>query len=139
MDTGPDTVIDELSVEECLDLLRGEDVGRLGVVVDGQPLIFPVNHLVDDGVVVFRTDQGAKLAGASLAKVAFEVDRIDEERRLGWSVLVVGRGFDVTDTVDERSVVLRRLPVAPWAGGERAHWVKIVAAATTGRRIRPRS
>jgi nitroimidazol reductase NimA-like FMN-containing flavoprotein (pyridoxamine 5'-phosphate oxidase superfamily) len=134
-----ETVIETLSQDECLELLARQQVGRIAVVVDGQPEIFPVNFLVDNGTVVFRTDMGSKLHGAVLAKVAFEVDHLDEAKRLGWSVMVQGTGFDMTDTIDPRSEELRQLPVVPWASGDRSYWVKIVASVTSGRRLRPGS
>jgi uncharacterized protein len=132
-----ETVIETLSEDECLELLAGHQVGRLAVVVDGQPEIFPVNFRVDNGTIIFRTDMGSKLHGAVLAKVAFEVDHLDEDHRLGWSVMVQGTGFDMTDTIDARSEELRRLPLVPWASGDRSYWVKIVASVTSGRRLRP--
>jgi nitroimidazol reductase NimA-like FMN-containing flavoprotein (pyridoxamine 5'-phosphate oxidase superfamily) len=133
------TVMEALSEEECLELLAGQQVGRVAVVVDGQPEIFPVNFRIDGGTVVFRTDMGSKLHGAVLAKVAFQVDHLDEANRLGWTVMIQGTGFDMTDTIDARSEELRQLPVVPWAPGEKAYWVKIVASVTSGRRLRPSS
>jgi len=129
------TVMEELSEDECAELLAGRQVGRIAVVVDGRPQIFPVNFRIDGGTVVFRTDVGAKLRGAVLAKVAFEIDDLDQDH-LGWSVMVQGTGLDMTDTIDARSEELRRLPVDPWAPGEKANWVKIVASVTSGRRLR---
>jgi nitroimidazol reductase NimA-like FMN-containing flavoprotein (pyridoxamine 5'-phosphate oxidase superfamily) len=133
------TVMEELSEDECNELLAGQQVGRIAVVVDGRPEIFPVNFRIDGSTVVFRTDVGAKMRGAVLAKVAFEIDHLDEDRHLGWTVMVQGTGLDMTDTIDARSEELRQLPVVPWAPGEKAYWVKIVASVTTGRRLRPSS
>lgn len=42
MESGSNS-LEVLSEEECLGLLASNEVGRLAVVVDGQPLIFPVN------------------------------------------------------------------------------------------------
>lgn len=69
--------------EECLRLLATQEFGRLAVVDDGQPLVFPVNYAVDGDVVVFRADPGTKLAAASLGLVAFEVDDVDVSTRSG--------------------------------------------------------
>jgi nitroimidazol reductase NimA-like FMN-containing flavoprotein (pyridoxamine 5'-phosphate oxidase superfamily) len=49
----------ELSATESWALLRQTDVGRLAVIVDDRPDIFPVNYLVDHGSVVIRTAPGA--------------------------------------------------------------------------------
>jgi Pyridoxamine 5'-phosphate oxidase len=58
-----DMVLEELSLTECLALLTSHRVGRVAVVVDGQPVILPVNYRTDDGTVVFRTDAGTKARG----------------------------------------------------------------------------
>jgi nitroimidazol reductase NimA-like FMN-containing flavoprotein (pyridoxamine 5'-phosphate oxidase superfamily) len=120
---------------ECLALLESCDVGRLGVVDGGQPLIFPVNYQLDGDTIVFRTDPGTKLDTAPLERVAFEVDGLDPGRREGWSVLVQGVGQEITTAIDRTSERLRGLPVEPWAGGPRAHWVRVVPRVISGRRV----
>jgi hypothetical protein len=40
-----------------------------------------------------RTDEGAKLEAGRQRRVAFQVDEIDAETHLGWSVLVRGHAF----------------------------------------------
>jgi nitroimidazol reductase NimA-like FMN-containing flavoprotein (pyridoxamine 5'-phosphate oxidase superfamily) len=51
-----------LDARECWTLLRTADVGRLALVVDDCPEIFPVNFVVDHGTLLFRTAAGSKLA-----------------------------------------------------------------------------
>ena len=70
--------------------MAGQDVGRLVVVDNGRPLIFPVNYALDGEAPVFRTASGTKLWASTHAPVAFEVDSIDREARSGWSVVVHG-------------------------------------------------
>jgi len=135
-DQAPSVAIRELPREECERLIASHRVGRLGVVVDGQPHILPVNYATPGrGEVVFRTAAGTVLNEASLRQVAFEVDDIDAETHEGWSVLVVGYGRDIGDAIDADSVALRQLPLVTWLPGERHQWFKIVPAAVTGRRI----
>ena len=135
-DDASPVAIRELPREECERLLAGHAVGRVGVVVDGQPHILPVNYATPGGgEVVFRTAAGSLLNEASLRQVAFEVDDIDPRAHEGWSVLVLGYGRDIGDAIDADSVALRQLPLVTWAPGERHHWFKIVPAAVTGRRI----
>lgn len=131
-----DSVYEELSPDECMALLASHSIGRLAGVVDGRPFVFPVNYMVDGDTVVFRTSPGTKLAGAGLGPVAFEVDTVDEERRIGWSVIVQGTGTEITDALDRRSEALRQLELEPWVPGEKAHWVAIQADSITGRRLR---
>jgi len=133
--------LEPLDVDECFALLANHDVGRLAVVVDEQPMIFPVNYiLVDDTQLLFSTDPGTKLSHSALARVAFEVDELDEQRRIGWSVVVQGTGREVTDALDARSRADQEARLEPWPGGVRGHRVRIIPRVVTGRRIvRPNS
>jgi nitroimidazol reductase NimA-like FMN-containing flavoprotein (pyridoxamine 5'-phosphate oxidase superfamily) len=126
-----------LGEDECLDLLATHHFGRIGVVVAAQPVIFPVNYVFDSGRIAIRTDPGTKLSASAQGRVAFEVDAIDELSRTGWSVLVTGVGYDVTDTFDETSEQIRAFPVDTWAPGQKACWIRIEPQTITGRRIRP--
>jgi nitroimidazol reductase NimA-like FMN-containing flavoprotein (pyridoxamine 5'-phosphate oxidase superfamily) len=125
----------ELDEEECAALLAGEQVGRIGVVVDGQPLVFPVNYVFAEGTVLIRTGYGSLLSGAALGLVAFEIDGFDGGRRTGWSVLVQGVGHDVTDALDTKSEQLQRLEVSPWAPGAKPRLLRIDAKRISGRRF----
>jgi uncharacterized protein len=137
-DHAPAVAITELDRPECERLLASHQVGRLGVVADGKPHIVPVNYATPGGgVVVFRTDPGTILTEASLREVAFEVDEIDAQARLGWSVLVHGFGRDIADAVDAESVRLRQLPLSTWAPRERQQWFKVIPSDVTGRRLSP--
>ena len=136
MATG-DRVYEELSVDECLELLEAHKFGRLAIVVDDRPIVFPINYALEGDAVVFRTAVGTKLSGAALGHVAFEIDHVDEATQTGWSVIVQGVGNDITLTLDEQSERLRALMIETWVPGEHAHWVGILAQTITGRRLRP--
>ena len=74
----------ELTKQECFALLAGQRLGRVVLVDDRGPLALPVNFVVDQHSVLFRTDEGTKLAVASRgARVAFEVDGTEEATRTG--------------------------------------------------------
>jgi nitroimidazol reductase NimA-like FMN-containing flavoprotein (pyridoxamine 5'-phosphate oxidase superfamily) len=109
-------------------------VGRVGVLVDSAPEVYPVNHVVDEQTIVFRTNSGNKLRGIDRSpSVCYEVDALDLEDHTGWSVLVKGRA---TELVDEDEVAhAQQLPLAFWALGTKSHWVRIVPREITGRRI----
>lgn len=124
----------ELDTEECRARLSTHGVGRLAMDTPGGPFIGPLNYSVVDGAVVFRTAPDATPAAAAGARVAFEVDHIDEALSQGWSVLVRGRARAVTDPDAVRR--LDELAYSdPWAGGERRMWLSIDAADISGRRI----
>ena len=126
----------ELTKSECFALLARERLGRVAVVDDRGPVMFPVNFVLDRHMVVFRTDEGTKLDAACRgSQVAFEIDGTDAAARTGWSVLIRGEAIEVTDPAELAR--LRKLPLDPWAPGPKTHHVRILPAVLTGRRIRP--
>jgi nucleotide-binding universal stress UspA family protein len=127
--------LEEMPEAECLALLAGQGVGRLAVVCDGQPLVFPVNYILDGRTVAFRSGSGTKVDWATLGRVAFEVDGFDPTRHEGWSVVVQGWGQDITDGLDEWSKRVRSTPLLPWAAGEKGHWLAIASPIVSGRRL----
>jgi len=127
--------LEVLSEEECLALLAAADVGRVGVAVGDQPLVFPVNYVLDGRCIIVRTDVGTMLSGASLAMVAFEIDDFDAEGRRGWSVMVQGMGHDITDAIDLTSEHLQTVEVLAWAPGPKPRLLRIDARTITGRRF----
>jgi nitroimidazol reductase NimA-like FMN-containing flavoprotein (pyridoxamine 5'-phosphate oxidase superfamily) len=124
----------ELSKSECFALLARERLGRVAVVDDLGPVVFPVNFVLDRHMVVFRTSEGTKLDAACRgSRVAFEIDGADAVAHTGWSVLVRGEAIEVTGPAELAR--LRKLPLDPWAPGAKTHYVRILPAALTGRRI----
>jgi hypothetical protein len=124
-----------ISEEDCFALLGSQDLGRLAVVRDGQPEIFPVNYALDGRTVVIRTQPGVKLSYASLARVAFEAEDIDPERREGWVVVVKGEGEDITDAIDPWSEHARARAVRPWVSGVHECHIAIARPVVSGRRL----
>jgi nitroimidazol reductase NimA-like FMN-containing flavoprotein (pyridoxamine 5'-phosphate oxidase superfamily) len=122
-----------VSQDDCLDLLRSESIGRLALVVDDRIEIFPINYAVDNGCVLFRTNDGRKLRGSGTAEVAFEVDSIEADAHAGWSVVVHGQPEDITDLGKPA-----RDQVQPWAG-QKEFLVRITPRSITGRRVIPPS
>ena len=128
------TWLEMLTETECWRLVAQEELGRVAVLVDGVPEIYPVNHVVHAETVIFRTDPGSKLNGiVNDPRVCFEVDGGDPETRAGWSVMVKGRAAELTAGSDLAEAA--RLPLEFWARGEKAHWIRIEPTEVTGRRI----
>lgn len=124
----------DLDRDECLDLLGTASVGRVSVSVGALPAVLPVNFCLSGDAVIFRTAAGTKLSAACThAVVAFEADDIDPIYHAGWSVLVRGIAEEVTDP--EQLGHLRRLPLAPWAAGDKDHFVRIPTEVVSGRQI----
>ena len=128
----------DMPVEECEELLETATVGRLGVLVEGRPEIYPVNHVFDRALhsVVFPTGDRVALFGAALnwPFVAFEVDGGADDEHGGWSVLVVGHAEEVTaPAVIERCRTHRTVR---WGGTASSRWLRIVSSKVTGRHNR---
>ena len=127
--------MDVLGESDCWALLRGTSLGRIVYpTVDGGVEIFPINHLVDQGSIVFRTAAGTKLAGATGAgEVAFEADDCDLERGVAWSVILRGHAKLITAASDLFESF--DLNVRPWHASRKPYFVRIVPTSTTGRRF----
>lgn len=123
--------------DQCLALLAGDEVGRLAVVDGRTPAIFPVNYILDGNDIVLRTDPGTKLDTGPRSRACFEIDRFDRSTRTGWSVVATGRLEEVTEYDTRTWRRVHELPVNPWAGGQKDHWMRLVCERVTGRRVGP--
>ncbi|HEY8524687.1 MAG TPA: pyridoxamine 5'-phosphate oxidase family protein [Acidimicrobiales bacterium] len=132
------TGLEVLDRDTCLELLATAEVGRLAIGGLGDVVLLPINYALDGETVVFRTDPGTKLERAGRwGRATFEIDDFDLVARAGWSVVVTGRLEEVTHydaTAFER---VGRLPIDPWVGGEKRHWLRLVPTRITGRRLVP--
>ena len=122
--------------KECLRLLAGQKVGRLGFVVDGQPIVLPVNYAVQGEIVVFRTGEGAKLEAAHGTKVAFEVDDVDVDAGSGWSIVILGVADEIPAPGDWFDESLRAGAGPTWIPAPTDHYVRITPRVISGRRLR---
>ncbi|MGE3619901.1 MAG: pyridoxamine 5'-phosphate oxidase family protein [Acidimicrobiia bacterium] len=128
------TWLEHLSTDECWQLVESSTIGRVAVLVDSAPEIYPVNYAAVDGGVVIRTDPGTKLRGLDRSpSVCFEVDGVDAQQRLGWSVMIKGRARVLTDPAELAAA--EALDLEPWALGDKLVWIEIEATQVTGRRI----
>ncbi|MEV7208345.1 MULTISPECIES: pyridoxamine 5'-phosphate oxidase family protein [Streptomyces] len=127
-------VLRDLDEEECRALLSAHGVGRLALNTPDGPAVFPLNYVVSEGTIAFRTAPGAATAAAVDSEVAFEVDHIDDPMSQGWSVLVVGGCRTVTDPEEVRRLT-ESAHTEPWAGGRRTMWLAVQMERLTGRRI----
>jgi transcriptional regulator with XRE-family HTH domain len=122
---------------ECRRLIAAGGVGRVIFTESRGPVALPVNFRTLGSDIVVRTEPDAILISAmAIGRVSFEVDHLDDALAEGWSVLVSGNGHEVVEAAELELV--RGLGDEPWAGGERATFVRIVSDVVTGRRIRRR-
>jgi nitroimidazol reductase NimA-like FMN-containing flavoprotein (pyridoxamine 5'-phosphate oxidase superfamily) len=117
----------ELSRLESLRLLDRTPVGRIVYTVRALPAIVPVNHLVDNGMVVVRTHVGAECAGSV---VAYQADELDAED--GWTVTVTGVARRVLDP-EELATYAKRL--SPLVSAADVETIRIYPEIVTGYRL----
>jgi len=127
--------LEVLSYAECLRLAGSQPVGRVAFAQAGGIEVFPVNHRMVDGKVVFRTADGSKLGAAiQNAVVAFEVDAYDAERHRGWSVVIKGRVEEVVE--DSTLALLAKSGLEPWSSRvSRPIWILVRPDEVSGRRL----
>lgn len=125
----------ELTVEECLELLNTNIVGRVALSTPGGPRIVPVNYAMHGDAIVFRTAPYSELGTYGWnTELAFEIDHLDYERHQGWSVVAYGRGALVEDP-DEVADIRRTWDPRPWAEGQRHLYMRLDWRNLTGRRL----
>jgi nitroimidazol reductase NimA-like FMN-containing flavoprotein (pyridoxamine 5'-phosphate oxidase superfamily) len=136
MDDTTQVRLQKLTRTHCLELLRTAPVGRIGVSIGPLPAVLPVNFVLLDGRIVFRTIPGTKLdAAAANVVVAFEVDSYAADGSSGWSVVVQGMCSEITDPAD--LAALAEVPLRSWAyGADTANrWARIETTFISGRRF----
>ena len=86
---------------EAIRLLASVSYGRVVFTLKTLPAIRPVNHLLDDGRIIIRTQLSSAISTALRSSdgvvVAYEADSIDPQTRSGWSVVVTGRASTITN------------------------------------------
>lgn len=137
-----DEPLEELSESECWTLLRTVAVGRLATpTAHGGADVFPVNHVVDQGSIVFRTALGSKLTNAlDATEVAFEADNAasslqEQAERLDdpWSVVIHGSAELITRHTELFDSF--ELAVQPWHVSNKPYYIRVVPTSVSGRRF----
>jgi uncharacterized protein len=127
--------VEVLDRATCVELLRKVAIGRVAwATVSGDAVVVPVNFVVVDNSVVFRTAEGHKLdAVLEGRRICFEADDVEPALQAGWSVLVQGHPEVVSDPDELRRLEL--LPLSPWDPAPKPFFVRIRADEVTGRRL----
>jgi nitroimidazol reductase NimA-like FMN-containing flavoprotein (pyridoxamine 5'-phosphate oxidase superfamily) len=127
-----DDPVAELSTEECWTLLGLEEFGRLAFRLVDEVHLVPINYVVDERSLLFRTTSGNKLLAAALhSDVAFEIDWHDETS--AWSVVVRGQLRRVPEDEAHRADAL---PLRTWVPTLNYDLVELVPLVVSGRRFR---
>lgn len=122
-------VVTELSQDECWQMLREEEFGRLAFRLVDEVYITPINYAVDHDTLLFRSAEGNKLLSVAMgSQVAFEIDRYDEDHAR--SVVVRGSARILPEDEEHRA---ENVPLRPWVGTLKYNVVEITPRAITGR------
>jgi nitroimidazol reductase NimA-like FMN-containing flavoprotein (pyridoxamine 5'-phosphate oxidase superfamily) len=128
-------VPDPLTPAQCRSYLGTGGVGRMVFFGPRGPEALPVNYAMLGSDIVVRTGRHTSLADrATLTRMSFEVDHLDQALAEGWSVLASGLARVVTAPSELETV--RSLGLKPWAGGDKDTYLRITITDITGRRIR---
>ena len=132
MPTSAESALEILGEEESWHLLASADLARLAVSIDDGVDIFPINYVVADRVIFFRTAPGSKLMDLTAHPiVALETDGTHNRRR--WSVVVKGSAVRLgSDEEIEASGVLSLHSLVPT---EKWNYVRITVSSITGRQF----
>jgi uncharacterized protein len=122
--------VNRLSEDDCWDRLRTQQLGRLVTHVGEVLDIFPVNYVVDDETIVFRTAEGSKLFEITVNdEVLFEVD--DHSGTDAWSVVVRGHARRLATSAEVHAA--DDLPLRPWIPTLKYNYVRVTPTSLTGR------
>ncbi|MBB5788779.1 pyridoxamine 5'-phosphate oxidase family protein [Jiangella mangrovi] len=132
MTTDPRTGMTVLDEDACWSLLGSASIARVAVAIAGDVEVFPVNIVVDERTVVFRTGEGTKLAASVIApRVAVEADGVDPARGRAWSVVVKGRAERLERFTDIYRAEDLALP--SWTEHPKQWFVRVYCDQITGR------
>jgi hypothetical protein len=124
----------ELDRAECMELLAAKSVGRIAYASDTGARILPVNYILVEDSVIFRTVPAGEIFNHALNSIcAFEIDETDEFFESGWSVVAVGR-LQLATEDDFARMRYGKLP-EPWARGSRWMFVRLPCEQVSGRRV----
>ncbi|MEV5530830.1 pyridoxamine 5'-phosphate oxidase family protein [Streptomyces prunicolor] len=128
----------ELKHAEALRLLGSISLGRIVFTLHTLPTIRPVNHLLDQGDIIIRTDAGSALAvhaeendGRGVV-VAYQADAIDPHSHLGWSVIATGYAHLITS---RNELDRYRQLLHPWVDQTKDCAIRIHPEELTGIRL----
>lgn len=124
-----DSPIQPLTDEQCWELLRKHEFGRLAFHLAGEVHITPINYAVDGKTLLFRTAEGNKLLGVVMNQdVAFEIDDYSSDE--AWSVILRGNARLLEGDEEFRA---EQVPLRPWVNTMKFNVVEISPTEMSGR------
>jgi nitroimidazol reductase NimA-like FMN-containing flavoprotein (pyridoxamine 5'-phosphate oxidase superfamily) len=118
-----------MAPQECWEMLRANEFGRLAFHLTGEVHLAPINYAVDGETLLFRTAEGSKLLGVVMnPDVAFEIDEFDEHHAR--SVVVRGVARHLGEAEEHRA---ENVPLRPWVADLKYDVVEIRPTEISGR------
>jgi nitroimidazol reductase NimA-like FMN-containing flavoprotein (pyridoxamine 5'-phosphate oxidase superfamily) len=115
--------------EECWEMLRTQEFGRLAYHLGDEVHLTPVNYAVEGETLLFRTGEGSKLLAVEMnPDVAFEIDEFDDSRAR--SVIVRGVARHLDEHEEHRA---ENVPLRPWVATLKYDVVEIRPTQISGR------
>jgi uncharacterized protein len=123
--------VSALTDEQCWDLLRENEFGRMAYHLAGEVHIVPINYATDGERLYFKTAEGSKLLGIVMNEdVAFEIDRITEESATSVCIRGMARLLEGSE-----EHVVENLPLRPWVPTLKFNVVAIDPSEMSGRQF----
>ena len=124
--------VEILTPDAALELMSSQQLGRLVVRLTNDFDLYPVNFVVNEGKIYFRSAEGSKLFTVALnEQVLFEAD--DHTDGKAWSVIVKGhaRILEGSEEIQKADT----LPLKPWIPTLKYNYVEITPDTVSGRRF----
>ena len=83
------------TASQCLDLLAGGGYGRVVGTDSAMPAVHPISYVLDGQEVIFQSGSRQRLAATAGNVVAFQADEFDSVTGIGWTVLGIGRPYQL--------------------------------------------
>ena len=98
-------MISEIGYRESRELLRNQNIGRLGCCREGMPYVIPVNYFFDGDDIYIHSMPGRKIQiMRANPYVCLQVDEIEDT--FNWlSVIAFGRFEEVHDTTERDRIL----------------------------------
>lgn len=123
-----------LNPDECMRRLAGASVGRIAYIDEGWPTVVPINYSVKDNEIFIRSLEGAKLQAARRNDVVcLELDSLDHEHSVGWSVIVHGHLEVIADPAALRTAWAN--DPSPWTDHDAWQWLRLEPFSVSGRQV----
>jgi nitroimidazol reductase NimA-like FMN-containing flavoprotein (pyridoxamine 5'-phosphate oxidase superfamily) len=124
------SVVTELSDQECREKLAAEVLGRLALHVRNHLDLFPINFVYQSGDIFFRTAPGTKLLELTInTEVVFEIDGYSDSE--AWSV--IARGIAERLEHDAQIDEANEFPLHSFIPTLKLNWVRIHITGLSGR------